>query len=97
MERDNEMKQETHLILTMITVYSTLISGLLLFIYMFIAFLFGYTVTFLEPNTIIASVELIWSLLVLLIIFNVIMRKIKILRINTPNQINPPYQILILQ
>lgn len=51
--------------MTRITAYSTLLSGLLWFGYMFAAFLLGYTVTFEEPNIIIASVELLWAAIVL--------------------------------
>lgn len=61
------MGQSIHLVLTRITAYSTLISGLLWFGYMFIAFLLGYTVTFEEPNIIIASAELVWAAIVLVL------------------------------
>lgn len=61
------MVQSIHLVLTRITTYSTLLSGLLWFGYMFVAFLLGYTVTFKEPNIVIASVELVWAVIVLVL------------------------------
>lgn len=63
------MRQETHFMLTKITAYSTLISGLLWLSYMFTAFLLGRTVTFEEPNLVVASIELLWAAIVLLLAF----------------------------
>ena len=55
--------------LTKISVYGTMFAGLGLMGYMTGAFLFGYSVTFYEPNIVIASVELIWVIIVIILCF----------------------------
>ena len=57
-----------HKQITKIVVYSTAITSMGFFSYMFIIFLFGYTMTFEEPNKIIALVELILCLISIILI-----------------------------
>ena len=55
--------------LTKISVYGTMFSGLGLMGYITGAFLFGYHVTFYESNLVIASIELIWVIIVITLCF----------------------------
>lgn len=63
------MRQQTHLMLTKITAYGTLISALLWLSYMFTAFLLGHAVAFEEPNFVVAFIELLWIVIVLALTF----------------------------
>ena len=55
--------------LTKISVYGIMFAGLGLMGYITNAFLFGYSVTFYESNIVIASIELIWVIIVITLCF----------------------------
>lgn len=66
------MNNEISIKLTTIAVFGSAFSSIFWWVYAFTAFLFGYTVTFLEPNKIIASVELLWGLISGIILFKLL-------------------------
>jgi len=52
------------------------IGNFIIWVYLFSAFLFGYTVTFLEPNIIIASAELVAAMVCIPIVFKTFKERI---------------------